>query len=45
MQELLEKARQEDQEKDDLFVEEADDDEFQEPGESRVGICGGSHAD
>lgn len=33
MRELLDKAKQEDQEKDELFAEEADDDEFQEPGE------------
>lgn len=38
MQELLEKAKQEDQEKDELFVEEVDDDEFQEPGERIVHV-------
>lgn len=32
MQELLDKAKQEDQEKDDLFSEEADDGEFEAPG-------------
>ncbi len=35
MRELLEKAKQEDQEKDELFAEEADDGEFQEPAPIR----------
>ncbi|BEI84000.1 hypothetical protein CcaverHIS002_0406040 [Cutaneotrichosporon cavernicola] len=35
MRELLDKAKQEDQEKDELFAEEADDGEFQEPAPTR----------
>ncbi|GMK53821.1 hypothetical protein CspeluHIS016_0104070 [Cutaneotrichosporon spelunceum] len=35
MRELLDKAKQEDQEKDELFAEEADDGEFQEPAPMR----------